>query len=143
KYRPVTRLMVHGKYEGRNRFRVQSHALTGEQVAGGDVAHYPATEGLSSTQIAALVGEHRRAVGDALKPLPARLRALDRLPDRAAALDAAHFGDQDGGRRRLAFEELLLAQLGLLRRRARRREAAHAAALPPPGELTARWLKSS
>src|SRR5947209_11699604 len=34
RYRPGTRLMLHGKYEGRNRFRVQSHAPTGEQVAG-------------------------------------------------------------------------------------------------------------
>jgi ATP-dependent DNA helicase RecG len=143
KYRPGTRLMVHGKYEGRNRFRVQSHALTGEQVAGGDVAHYPATEGLSSTQIAALVQRWRGAAMESLEPLPARLRARERLPDRAAALDAAHFGDEEAGRRRLAFEELLLLQLGLLRRRARRRAAAHAAPLAPPGELTRRWLASS
>jgi ATP-dependent DNA helicase RecG len=143
KYRPGTRVMVHGKYEGRNRFRVQSHALSGEQVAAGDVAHYPATEGLSSTQIAALVAQHREVADDALEPLPARLRAVERLPDRPAAIDAAHFGDQEAGRRRLAFEELLLVQLALLRRRARRREAAQAAALPAPGELTRRWLDSS
>ena len=72
----------------------------------------------------------RRA--DALEPLPARLRAIERLPDRAAALDAAHFGDHEGGRRRLAFEELLLLQLALLRRRARRREGARAEPLEPP-----------
>jgi ATP-dependent DNA helicase RecG len=143
KYRPGTRLMVHGKYEGRNRFRVQSHAPTGEQVAGGDVAHYPATDGLSSTQIAALVAQWRGAAMEALEPLPARLRARERLPDRAGALDAAHFGDHEAGRRRLAFEELLLLQLALLRRRARRREAAHAAPLAAPGELTRRWLGSS
>ena len=65
-----------------------------------------------------------------------RLRALERLPDRAAALDAAHFGDHEGGRRRLAFEELLLLQIALLRRRARRREGARAEPLEPPGELT-------
>ncbi len=71
-----------------------------------------------------------------MEPLPARLRALERLPDRAAALDAAHFGDHEGGRRRLAFEELLLVQIALLRRRARRREGARAEPLEPPGELT-------
>src|SRR6185503_11543066 len=71
------------------------------------------------------------------------MRAVERLPDRAAALDAAHFGDQEGGRKRLAFDELLLLQLGLLRRRARRRESARAEALVPPGELTARWLEHS
>ncbi|MGI8781402.1 MAG: ATP-dependent DNA helicase RecG, partial [Solirubrobacteraceae bacterium] len=71
------------------------------------------------------------------------LRTLERLPDRAAALDAAHFGDQEGGRRRLAFEELLLLQIALLRRRARRREAARAEALDTRGTLTRRWLADS
>ena len=46
-----------------------------------------------------------------------------RLPDRAAALAAMHFprgrDELEPGRRRLAFEELLLTQLALLRRRAR------------------------
>jgi ATP-dependent DNA helicase RecG len=107
------------------------------------VATYPATDGLSSTQILALAREWRGAAHEALEPLPARLRAVERLPDRAAALDAAHFGDQEGGRRRLAFDELLLLQIALVRRRARRREAARAAALAPPGELTARWLEHS
>ena len=78
-----------------------------------------------------------------LEPLPSRLRVLERLPDRWAALDAAHFGDQEGGRRRLAFDEFLLLQIALLRRRSRRREGARAAALEPPGALTARWLADS
>ena len=119
RYRPGTRLMLQGKYQGRNRFRVQFHAETSEQVgADGDVATYPATDGLSTTQIAALVREHRGALADVVEPLPARLRAAGRWPDRAAALGAAHFGDQEAGRLRLAFEELLLLQLALLRRRA-------------------------
>jgi ATP-dependent DNA helicase RecG len=142
KYRPGTRLMLQGKYQGRNRFRVQFHAETGEQV-GGDVATYPATDGLNSTRIAALVQEHRDAIADVVEPLPARLRAAGRWPDRAAALHAAHFGDQEGGRVRLAFEELLLLQLTLLRRRALRREAARAEALADPPSLTARWLQES
>ena len=78
-----------------------------------------------------------------LEPLPARVRALERLPDRPAALIAAHFGDQEGGRRRLAFDEFLLLQIALLRRRARRREGARAEPLEPPGALTARWLADS
>ena len=130
KYRSGTRLMLPGKYQAGNRFRVQYHAPTGEQVgAQGEVATYPATEGLSTTQIAALVREHRGAIGDVVEPLPARMRAAGGWPDRAAALTAAHFGDQEHGRLRLAFEELLLLQLALLRRRARRREAAGAAPL--------------
>ena len=146
KYRPTTRLLLQGKYEARNRFRVQFHAPTGEAVGAaetGEVATYPATDGLSSTQILALVREHRAAAQEALEPLPARLRARDGLPDRPAALDAAHFGDHEGGRRRLAYDELLLLQIALLRRRARRREGSRATPLLPPGELTARWLTDS
>jgi ATP-dependent DNA helicase RecG len=145
KYRAGTRLLLQGKYEARNRFRVQFHAETGEAVGAeaSEVATYPATDGLSSTQILALVREWRGAARDALEPLPARLRVHDGLPDRCAALEAAHFGDHEGGRRRLAYDELLLVQIALLRRRARRREGSRAAALDPPGELTARWLGES
>ena len=92
KYRPGTRLLLQGKFEARNRFRVQFHAPSTDALgADGDVATYPATDGLSSTQILALAREHRAAAQDALEPLPARLRARDRLPDRAGALLAAHF----------------------------------------------------
>jgi ATP-dependent DNA helicase RecG len=144
RYHPGTRLLLTGKYQGHRGFRVQDHAVTGEAVgADEEMATYPATEGLSSAQLAALARRHRADAQDALEPLPARLRARERLPDRAAALDAAHFGDQEGGRRRLAYDELLLLQLALLRRRARRREAAQAPVLDPPGELTRRWLASS
>ncbi len=145
RYRPGTRLLLTGRFQGRSRgFSVQQHAVTGELVAAGEeMATYPATEGLSSAQITALVHEWHPAALEALEPLPARLRATERLPDRAAALVAAHFGDHEGGRRRLAFDELLLLQLALLRRRARRRVGARAEPLEPPGELTARWLASS
>ena len=144
KYKPGTRLMLQGKYQGRNAFRVQFHAQTGEQTGtGGDVATYPATEGLSTTQIAALVREHRDALRDVVEPLPSRMRAAGSWPDRPSALGAAHFGDQQAARGRLAFEELLLLQLALLRRRALRREAARAEVLDAPGSLSARWLEES
>ena len=125
----------------RRGFRVNEHAETGEQVTDRrGMATYPASDGLTSVQIAALAAraprDGTRCARAAACP-PARAR---RLPDRRAALDAAHFGDQEGGRRRLAFDEFLLLQIALLRRRSRRREAARAAALEPPGELTARWL---
>jgi len=147
KYPPGTRLVLHGKFEARNRFRVQGHAPTTEATTGGDaVAHYPATEGLSSTQILALVREHAAGVRDMLDPLHASLRVHERLPDRAAAVFAAHFpnreGDQELGRRRIAFDELLLVQLALLRRRRTRRAASAAPVLDGPGELSGRWLDS-
>ena len=140
KYGPGTRLVLHGKYAARNAFRVTSHAPTDEQTGGeGEVAHYPATEGLSSTQILALVRRHLTAAEHAVEALPARLRARAPLPDRPAALVAAHAGDHETGRRRLAFDELLLAQLSLLRRRARRRASGCAPVLDEAAALTARW----
>ena len=145
KYSAGERLVLHGKFEARNRFRVQAHAPTTEATTGGDaVAHYPASEGLSSTQILALVRGHATAIADILEPLPARLRTAEGLPDRPGALAAGHFpatdGDQEHGRRRLAFDELLLVQLALLRRRRRRRENGNAPVLDGERELTARWI---
>ena len=131
RYRPGTRLLLTGKLAPppRRGFNVSDHAETGDQVATGeDMATYPASEGLTSVQLAALVYEHRNALRDVIEPLPAHIRTLERLPDRPAALAAAHFGDQEGGRRRLAFDEFLLLQIALLRRRALRREGARAEA---------------
>ncbi len=147
KYPVGTRLVLHGKFEARNRFRVQGHAPTAEAAGGGDaVAHYPATEGLSSTQILALVREHADSIGDLVEPLPAPVRAGERLPERAAALAAAHFPDEADDQavavRRLAFDELLLVQLALLRRRATRRQTSRAPVLSGERELTARWLST-
>jgi ATP-dependent DNA helicase RecG len=146
KYPAGTRLALHGKYEARNRFRVQGHApTTGAGVGGGSgaVAHYPATEGLSSTQILTLIRAHAGALDDVVEPLPSVLRVVERLPERRAALAAMHFHadeEQTQGRRRLAFEELLLVQLALLRRRRLRRHGAVAPALDAPPQLSARWL---
>jgi ATP-dependent DNA helicase RecG len=145
-----TRLALHGKFEGRRSFRVQAHART-DAVAGSEggaeaVAHYPATDGLSSTQILALVREHRGAFEEVVEPLPARLRARERLPDRPAALTGAHFAHSEQtlelARRRLAFDELLLVQLALLRRRLQRRAASSAPELDSDRELTSRWLET-
>ncbi len=146
KYPAGTRLALHGKYEARNRFRVQGHAPTAEAGVGGDgdaVAHYPATEGLSSTQILTLVRAHAGALGDVAEPLPAVMRVVERLPDRRAALAAMHFESDDEqaqGRRRLAFEELLLVQLALMRRRRLRSHGAVAPVLDEEPSLSARWL---
>jgi ATP-dependent DNA helicase RecG len=150
KYPTGTRLVLHGKLGPRNEFRVEGHAPTADSTGsdtgspgtGSEVAHYPATVGLSSTQILALVRAHLPAAHDAIDPLPARVRSAGRWPDRAAALVAAHAGDLEGGRRRLAFDELLLAQLSLLRRRAQRRESGSAPVLGEPPALTRRWRET-
>lgn len=152
RYPVGTRLILHGKAEGRGRFTVQGHAPTdqhpgqsGSETSGPGVAHYPATEGLSSTQILALVHEHAANFDDALEALPATTRIRERLLDRPGALRAAHFpvgsDDQEEARRRLAFDELLFAQIALQRRRRNRQANALAPSFAGPRELTARWLE--
>jgi ATP-dependent DNA helicase RecG len=154
RYAAGTRLLLHGKAGRGGRFAVAHHAIDGELSgpselngpAGETVAHYPATEGVSSTQLVTLVREHRGALVDIGEPLPAILRAREGLPERAGALAALHFprGEQEaeGGRRRLAFEELLLVQLALLRRRALRGSGI-AVPLGGGSELGARELSAA
>ena len=80
RYPAGTHLMLHGKADGRGGFTVQGHAPTGElpdpgsaEAAG--VPHYPATDGLSSTQILALVHAYAANFDDVLEPLGAAVRA--------------------------------------------------------------------
>jgi ATP-dependent DNA helicase RecG len=147
RYPPGTRLVLHGKADGRGRFRVAHHALGSELGSEGSqaVAHYPAAEGVSSTQILTLVREARAGLGDVLEPLAATVRVAERLPERRAALAAMHFAGDGAssreGRMRLAFEELLLTQLAFLQRRGRRRTShARARALREAPSLSERWL---
>jgi ATP-dependent DNA helicase RecG len=139
-YPPGTRLMLAGKFQGPGRFRVNAHAKTDAVAAvGEDAAQYPATKGISSTQLLALVQAHRAAIHDVTEPLPAALRRSLNLPDRPTALGAAHFGDHEGGRRRLAFDELLLDQIVQLRLRRERRADVRAAPLTDAPTLSRQW----
>ncbi|HEV7753257.1 MAG TPA: DEAD/DEAH box helicase, partial [Baekduia sp.] len=139
-YPPGTRLMLAGKFQGPGRFRVNAHAKTDAVAAvGEDAAQYPATKGISSTQLLALVQAHRAAIHDVTEPLPTALRRSLNLPDRATALGAAHFGDHEGGRRRLAFDELLLDQIVQLRLRRERRAGVRAAPLADAPTLSRQW----
>ena len=152
RYPPRTRLLLHGKADGRGGFGVSHHAPSapaiGETPAEPEpraaVAHYPASDGVTSTQILTLVEGARDALRDIVEFLPAGARVRELLPDRAGALTAMHFprerGDLEAGRRRLAYEELLLAQLLFLRRRRRRDRETGAAALVEQAVLSARWL---
>jgi len=145
RYPVGTRLVLHGKLAAGNRFAVQGHAQTAEAATGGEaVAHYPSTDGLSSTQILALVRAHASAIADVPEPLPALVRAHERLPERRSALAAVHLtggeSEQLLGRRRLAFDELLLVSLALLRRRRLRSRGTISPVLDGAPDLTARWL---
>ena len=173
RYEPGTRLVLHGKTTARGTFSVAHHAVgidldpgpparpgvhrPAEETPGlrlragetdGDapreIAHYPAADGVSSTQILTLVQGVRGALADVPEALSAATRVGEHLPDRASALAAMHFPrtaeDREAGRERLAFDELLLTQLEFLRRRARRRESTSAHSLSEPPSLSERWL---
>jgi ATP-dependent DNA helicase RecG len=153
RYPEGTRLLLHGKADARGGFGVSHHALAadaGSELAatpseGGAVAHYPASDGVTSTQILTLVQGARAALADVTEALPAATRVGERLPDRASALAAMHFPrrleDLEAGRRRLAFDELLLTQLMFLRRRATRTAQRGASVLDEQPTLSARWLE--
>jgi ATP-dependent DNA helicase RecG len=150
RYPPGTRLLLHGRYDGRDRFTPRetepAEGAAAELYAGGFVAVHPASQGISSQRIRELVAAARERVHDAVEPLPAALRARERLPDRPAALAGVHFPeteeDFEGGRRRLAFEELVLLELALSARKRARQEEARAAPLAGTGELVDPWLAS-
>ncbi len=187
RYKPGTRLVLHGKTTDRGTFNVAHHAVgqdldarstpgptpgsTARSTAGpipgptagatpdpddapgkstpdapppGEVvSHYPASEGVSSTQILTLVQGARDALRDVPEALNAAVRVSERLPDRAGALAAMHYArtteEREAGRERLAFEELLLAQLVFLRRRATRRARRNAPILNEAPSLSERW----
>jgi ATP-dependent DNA helicase RecG len=151
RYPAGTRLVLHGKADGRGRFRVSSHAvgeaLATATAASDSVAHYAASEGVSSTQILALVQDRRHRFAEVIDPLAARIRMAERLGDRGAALAAMHFGHDESqigaARARLAYEELLRTQLAFLMRRRRRAEHKHAPVLSEPPSLSERWLEHS
>ncbi len=142
--RPGVRVRLRGK-SNRYGFNVKSHDF-GEGSANADFAPvYPASEEISTQKLRALVAAALPRAGDYWDPLPATLRIGDNLPLKRDALVAIHRpeveGEAERGRRRLAFEELLVLQLGLARRAAER-ERTLAPSLGQPGELIARYRKT-
>ncbi len=126
--------------QGRYGFDVRSFDI-GDSEATADFAPvYPASEEITPKKLRELVGA--ALPGSLADPLPAELKERDRLPRRADALWALHrprsLDEAEAGRRRLAFDELLLLQIGIARRR-REREGEIAPALGKPGELLARY----
>ena len=88
---------------------------------------YPATEGLSHKQIRAIINSHLDAMIEIMPDiLPEELRSRFKLPVLKDALHAVHRPtspeEAEGGRRRLAVDELLDLQLMLARARQVARE---------------------
>ena len=120
-------------------FTVKSYDLDGGGATADFAPVYPATEDLTPKRIRELVSAALDLAGGQWDPLPAALRLDERLPSRSDALRALHqpssLAEAETGRRRLAFDELLVFQLGLARRRAGRdakRPCAPSPASSPP-----------
>jgi ATP-dependent DNA helicase RecG len=141
KLQPGTRVRLRGQLK-RNEFTVRSYDLNGAAATADFAPVYPASEDVSVKKLRELAGHALAHARDLPDSLPARVKEAAGLPQRADALWALHRprdeGDGERGRRRLAFDELLVLQLGLARRR-RGREQQVAPALGEPGELAARY----
>jgi ATP-dependent DNA helicase RecG len=141
KLRPGTRVRLRGQLK-RNEFAVRSYDLNGVSATADFAPVYPASEEVTPKRLRALVEQALPHARDVPDPLPAPLRERERLPLRADALLALHrprsAREGEEGRRRLAFDELLVLQVGLARARMGR-EAAVAPSLGGPGQLVGRY----
>jgi ATP-dependent DNA helicase RecG len=143
--KPGTEVRLRGKL-GRWGFEPRSYDIGDEARATADFAPvYPAAEEIAAVTV-------RRAVDTALPlavhvpdPLPAELREREGLALKRDALAAVHrpndLAEADSGRQRLAFEELLVLQIGIARRVAER-ERTLAPGLGKPGELIHRYREA-
>jgi ATP-dependent DNA helicase RecG len=134
---PGTPVRLRGR-QGRFGFDVRSFDIGNGQATADFAPVYPASEEITAKKLRELVGA---ALPHSLPdPLPARIQAG--FPTRADALWAVHrprsLDEAETGRRRLAFDELLLLQVGLARLR-RERETEVAPSLPSSGELVQRY----
>jgi ATP-dependent DNA helicase RecG len=128
---------------------VERHELAGDGAGlhtVGLVPLYPASEAVSTTKLRELTERALPFVRWYADALPAEVRQREKLPLRADALAAYHrpvrLEDVRTARERLALEELIVLQLGLLQRRRELEEESVAPALGAPGELLAGYRKA-
>jgi ATP-dependent DNA helicase RecG len=144
-----TRVLLHGECRRRNQFTVAEYEIADDAAAAvhtvGFVPVYGATKGITPQMLRERASLIRSLVHDTVEPLPGLLRARRRLPDRAAALAAAHFPENEEeheqARLRLAFEELLMLELEIARRKQARQQAGRARPLASTDEMVAPWLE--
>jgi ATP-dependent DNA helicase RecG len=138
---PGMRVRLRGSLRG-SEFAVRSYDLNGVSSTADFAPVYPATEEITVKKLREVVGGALEYARDVVDPLPVALKAEAGLPGRADAVLALHRpreeADGERARRRLAFDELLVLQLGLARRR-QGREEERATALGDPGDLVARY----
>jgi len=138
---PGTHVRLRGQLR-RREFNVKSYDIGSASATADFAPVYPATEDVTPKRLRDLVERALAYTRDVVDPLPAALKAEAGLPQRRDALVALHsprsLAEAETGRARLAFDELLVLQLGIARA-ARAREATVAPALAEPGELVARY----
>jgi ATP-dependent DNA helicase RecG len=126
----------------RGSFAVRSHERLGASRQEPLVPVYHASEEIAPKKLRELVTAALKSAGDVVDPLPAELKTRRSLPLKADAIRALHqprsLAEAERARQRLAFDELLLLQVGLARRRAERVDDL-APALSPAGDLVARY----
>ena len=142
--KPGTHVRLRGKL-GRFGFDVRSYDV-GEARATADFAPvYPAAEEIAAKTVRRVVEAALPHAVDLPDPLPADLRQREALPLKRDALVAVHrprdLDEAEAGRGRLAFEELLVLQVGIARRAAER-ERTLAAGLGEPGGLIRRYREA-
>jgi ATP-dependent DNA helicase RecG len=138
---PGTAVRLRGQLK-RGEFHVRSYDLDGVSATADFAPVYPASEEVNVKRLRTLAESALERARDVVDPLPAVLKERVGLPLKPDALYALHrprsLEEAERGRRRLAFDELLVLQLGLLRR-GKEREAADATPLAPPADIVARY----
>src|SRR6185436_8868490 len=140
--KPGTEVRLRGKL-GRFGFEPRSYDIGDEARATADFAPvYPAAEEIAAATVRRVVDAALPLAAHVVDPLPAELREREGLALKRDALAAVHrprdLGEAETGRQRLAFEELLVLQIGIARRAAER-ERTLAPALAEPGDLIHRY----
>jgi ATP-dependent DNA helicase RecG len=143
--KPGMQVRLRGK-QGRYGFDVKSYDLGDAAHATADFAPvYPAAEEIAPKTVRRVVTDALPHVADNFDPLPAELREREHMPLKRDALAALHEPRSEDeaarARERLAFEELLVLQVGIARRAAAR-ERTLAPSLGDPGELIERYRKA-
>ena len=142
KLTPGTSVRLRGQLR-RNEFTVRSYDVNGASATADFAPVYPASEDVTVKKLRELVGQALPYAHDHPDPVPAGV--APELPLRVDALTALHRprdpSAAETGRKRLAFEELLVLQVGLARRRLGR-EQEQAPPLGEPGDLVARYRTS-
>jgi len=141
--KPGMRVRLRGK-TGRYGFDVKSHDIGAAQATADFAPVYPAAEEIPAKTVRRAVEAALPRLVDVNDPLPAELREREAMPLRRDALAVVHRPSSEDeaevGRRRLAFDELLLLQVGIARRAAERGRTL-APSLGEPGELILRYRR--